>query len=91
MKRLTSIINNPRRSNSIRIKRLRGRLLLSTGKSQYELNSTGEIIWKLCDGEKTIEDIANIIAVQFNVPLEDAYNDCISVVTKMVSMGMILK
>lgn len=91
MKQLISITNNPRRSNSVRIKRLDGRLLLSTGESQCELNSTGEIIWKLCDGEKTIEDIANIMAVQFSAPLDVAYSDCISVVTKMMSMGVILK
>lgn len=81
----------PRRSEEVFLRRLGSSLLLVTTQSQCTLNETGELIWKLCDGKKTVEEIAKIVARRCHIPFEMARQDCQAVLKKMMSRGIIIK
>ena len=51
--------------------------------SIYNLNEVGAFVWKHIDGEKTLSDIKNEIAVEFEVPLETAEEDLMEFVDQL--------
>jgi len=45
--------------------------------SLYKLNETGAFIWDSIDGQRSISDIARLVAGEFEVDLEEAERDTI--------------
>lgn len=48
----------------------------------HQLNSTAAFIWELCDGNRSIEDIANMVADNFDVSFSVALTDVKAVLTE---------
>ena len=49
----------------------------------YNLNEVGAFVWEHFDGEKTLFDIKNMVAGEFEVSLEDAESDLIEFVNQL--------
>jgi hypothetical protein len=57
--------------------------------SFYNLNPVGTVIWEHCDGRHTIREIAEALAAEYPVPLEEALQDCLQFVTELVGEGLL--
>ena len=55
----------------------------------HTLNGVGSRIWELCDGEKTLRDIADVIHEEYMIDYENALADCETFVQVMKSKGML--
>jgi len=51
--------------------------------SIYNLNEVGAYVWEYLDGEKTLFDIKNLVAGEFEVSLEDAECDLLEFVNQL--------
>lgn len=54
------------------------------------LNEVGATIWKLCDGEHTVEDISAQIESEFNADGETVRKDVKEFLDKMQEIGLII-
>jgi len=55
------------------------------------LNETGASIWNLCDGKRTIEEIAKIIEEEFEAEDESVLEDVREFVDELEKQGLIVK
>ena len=58
--------------------------------SIYNLNEVGAYIWEHLDGEKTLSDIKNKIAVEFEVSPETAEEDLMEFVNQLEEIEAVL-
>ncbi len=49
----------------------------------HRLNLTATLIWGLCDGTRSLEDIARVLTEQFEVEFETALQDARSVLEQL--------
>ncbi|WP_434731455.1 PqqD family protein [Thermogladius sp. KZ2Tp1] len=49
----------------------------------YELSPLAYYVWLLCDGEHTVEDVANTISSEVNMPLEDIVEPLVEVLESL--------
>ena len=59
--------------------------------SIYNLNEVGAYIWGHLDGEKTLFDIKNRVAEEFEVSLEDAECDLMEFVNQLEEIEAVLE
>jgi len=55
----------------------------------HTLNAVGSRMWKLCDGQRTIEEIIQTIHKEYSVSCEDAQEDCESFIHELCSKGIL--
>ncbi len=55
----------------------------------HSLNSTALLIWKLCDGAHTREDMAEEISSVYKVGREQAFRDIESVLGRLEELGLL--
>jgi hypothetical protein len=53
----------------------------------YLLNEVGGRIWELLDGQRRGRDIKDIIAGEFEVSVEEAENDIVEFLQKLLAIG----
>ena len=59
--------------------------------SIYNLNEVGAYVWEHLDGEKTLFEIKNRVADEFEVSLEDAECDLMEFVDKLEEIEAVLE
>ena len=65
-------------------------LIVLPGSSSFKiLNTTGSRIWDLIDGKKTMEEIAQVIEREYDVPLEKALEDVREFTSELEAHGML--
>jgi hypothetical protein len=57
--------------------------------SFYNLNPVGTVIWEHCDGRHSIREIAEALAAEYPVSLQEALQDCLQFVTELVEEGLL--
>lgn len=57
--------------------------------SIYRLNGTGSLIWKLLESPRTIRDLSDALATEFNVSLEAANQDVQGFVGELEDVGLV--
>jgi hypothetical protein len=55
----------------------------------YALNDTGKDIWRRLDGETTLEDIAQVLAEEYNAPPGEIETDVVGLVGELVRRKML--
>ncbi len=53
------------------------------------LNDSASLVWRLCNGSRTIEEIETLLAGAYPSMSSQIKNDLLSVVTKLVNCGAI--
>ena len=61
---------------------------LNTGR-YYTLNSLGSVIWDLCTGHNTINDMHAVLCDRFEVAPEQALDDLVTLVNQLVQEGLL--
>ena len=66
-------------------------LIISPADSMvHELNSTAGFIWKHTDGERTAEEIACLMGVEFDVPAESALADTLELLAVLEKKQLVM-
>jgi hypothetical protein len=60
------------------------------GKNLWELNETAELIWKACDGSKTVDEILALVATEFNCSRDESDPSCLSFFTFLVENELVV-
>lgn len=55
----------------------------------YTLNPTGQAIWQKLDGQRTLMDVAALLAGEFNAPLTDIESDVLGFASEMTRRGIL--
>ena len=56
----------------------------------HQLNATAWFIWEHCDGERSIQSIAEEVAKAFGIALGDAERDVEATVARFQELGLLL-
>ena len=63
-------------------------LSLHAGK-YYSLENTGVRAWELCDGQRSVSEIASILASEFDSPIERIQNDLIELIADLANENLV--
>ena len=55
----------------------------------YVLNETGAQIWRLIDGRRSLADIGDVLAQQYNVQPETVEADLLEIIGQLEELGML--
>jgi hypothetical protein len=56
----------------------------------YELNESAKTMWVLCDGKRTVADVARAMAAEYDAPAEKLAADAAAFVKKMMELGLLV-
>jgi hypothetical protein len=59
-----------------------------TGRRAIHLNETATVVWKLCDGERTVADIAVLLAREYPESVDEIADSVSRAVDEMVAARM---
>jgi Coenzyme PQQ synthesis protein D (PqqD) len=66
-------------------------VIISPGESvMHELNDTGSVVWKNIDGHRTAEDLAALLVEQYEVTLQTALADTLSLLEELATRKLLL-
>ncbi|WP_167759108.1 PqqD family protein [Blastococcus sp. TF02A-35] len=82
-------MEKPEKAFDARVSAQGDTLLLVRRGEAYELDAVAGLIWRHCDGTKTVEDIATVIAAEYDVSLDDAKADARELVAQLARMGLV--
>jgi len=60
-------------------------------KSVYTLNETGAFIWELIDSSRSVSQIKDRVAEEFEVEARQAQDDVLEIVSQLEALGLIKK
>ncbi len=55
----------------------------------YTLNDTGQAIWKLLDGQRTLQAVAVLLADEFTVSVSDCERDVLGFASELTRRGIL--
>jgi hypothetical protein len=73
----------PERAFDVRINSADGKLLLVRGMDAFELDEIGAAIWRSCDGQKHLGQIAADLAQEYDVDIDTAQSDVATFVSEL--------
>ena len=56
----------------------------------FSLNELGARIWELCDAERPLEEIAEILESEYDAPRQQILDDCLTLVASLTSNGLLV-
>jgi hypothetical protein len=56
----------------------------------YTLNETGQAIWQKLDGQRTLKNVAALLAGEFDAPLPELENDVVGFASEMTRRGFLV-
>jgi hypothetical protein len=80
------------RSHSVAARELAGEMMImsATDSTLFSLNETATLIWNAADGKTSLREIVeNKICPEFDIDPETAYRDAESLVSNLVSLGIL--
>src|SRR5512137_113100 len=60
-----------------------------TEDEMYSLNPTGQAIWQKLDGQRTLKDVAELLAAEFEAPPAEIEKDVIGLATELTKRGIL--
>ena len=56
----------------------------------YTLNATGQVIWEKLDGQKTLSEVAAMLASEYNSPLAEVEQDVLGFAAELTRRGILI-
>jgi hypothetical protein len=81
----------PKRRPEIRIETVDDELVLydaASGRAAY-LNDSAAVVWKLCDGERSVAEIAGLLASEMNAEGRPVAGDVEDTIGQFVDAGLV--
>ena len=60
------------------------------GSGVFSLNQVAARIWSLCDGRRTVEEVARVLFQEFDVEMDRLLEDVVGTVNTMVEQGILV-
>ncbi|MGW6691568.1 PqqD family protein [Streptomyces sp. NPDC054961] len=79
----------PRRRLDARMRKYRGAFLVANAEETMELDEVAEFIFKRIDGERSVADIAGIVADAYDIAVDEALPDVLDMVGQFVDFGVV--
>ncbi|HLF26423.1 MAG TPA: PqqD family protein [Anaerolineae bacterium] len=79
----------PQKKFNVRFQAVQGKSLLVQRNNAYEIDEVGLSIWELCDGNNSIEKIAEALTQEYDVEYVQALADCQAFVEDLTSKGLL--
>jgi pyrroloquinoline quinone biosynthesis protein D len=67
----------------------RGRWLVLAPERIFEPDDTAVEVLKLCDGQRTVADIANLLAKEYNAPQQEILGDIVAMLQDLADKGVV--
>jgi len=67
----------------------RGRWLILAPERIFEPDDTAVEVLKLCDGQRTVADIASVLAKEYNAPREEILTDIVAMLQDLADKGVV--
>jgi hypothetical protein len=78
----------PVRALDVRARRIDGHVHVARDPRAVELSDVAGAIWRLADGKRTVDDIAEALSAEYDVGREDAHADVLEFVERMASLEL---
>jgi hypothetical protein len=79
----------PKASFNVRMNPLKESYLLVQRNQAFEIDEVGATIWNLCDGDHTLQQIAETLSQEYDVDVSEALQDVNEFVVDLRSKGLI--
>jgi hypothetical protein len=56
----------------------------------HQLNATATLVWSLCDGERSVDDLARLVAESYAIPLDEARGDVAELVAGLLAANLVV-
>jgi hypothetical protein len=67
-------------------------VLLDIDSGEYfSLNEVGGRVWELCDGSRSVADIAGVICGEYDVPPQTAVGDACELLESLAGAGLVVE
>jgi Coenzyme PQQ synthesis protein D (PqqD) len=55
----------------------------------FALNDVGKRVWDLCDGTRTVAQVADVICSEYDVPANTALDDSVALLENLAGAGLV--
>ncbi|MET9466746.1 PqqD family protein [Streptomyces sp. NPDC006544] len=73
----------------IRVRKIRGALVVAVPEQAFELPETTAFIWKRIDGVRSVGRIGELLAEEYEIDVETAVEDTVEVLAELVAYGAV--
>jgi hypothetical protein len=80
----------PLRHPEVEWRELAGEVVLLAGGGEHDLNEVGSRIWRLCDGTRTVREIAARVVEEFEVDPGTAERDAAEFIEALLREGLLV-
>lgn len=82
----------PRRNDHFVWRDVQGEIYIlgDDGRTLRILNGTASALWKLCDGERSVEDLVSALADEYSIDPETARADTLEFLATIRGVGLLL-
>ena len=67
----------------------RGRWIILAPERVFEPDETAVAVLKLCDGSRSVADIAGVLANEYNAPIEEISADIVAMLQDLADKGVV--
>ncbi len=57
----------------------------------FALNDVGGLVWDLCDGSRSVADVADLISAEFEVDKSTALTDALELLESLAGVGLVVE
>jgi Coenzyme PQQ synthesis protein D (PqqD) len=57
----------------------------------FALNDVGGLVWDLCDGSRSVADVAELISAEFEVDKSTALTDALELLENLAGVGLVIE
>lgn len=57
----------------------------------FALNDVGGLVWDLCDGSRSVADVAELISAEFEVDKSTALTDALELLESLAGVGLVIE
>ena len=57
----------------------------------FALNDVGGLVWDLCDGSRSVADLADLISAEFEVDKSTALTDALELLESLAGVGLVVE
>lgn len=88
---MASVPSRPRRNAGVLSRRGADTLVLldTKGGEYFTLDEVGTRIWELCDGSRTVAEVAAAIAEEYDAPAQTIQTDMLELLNELADAGLI--
>lgn len=85
-----AVLGKPKRHFAVRVRKMGERRFLIRSNDVFELDPVGALIWELCDGDNTGDDIvARVVAAFPDAPPDVASRDVAEFLGQLLEAGLV--